>query len=118
MTRPQTTEAAEYYFRYIDLVPDDDIIGVLKAQLTEINSFLAGISDEKSLQSYAPGKWSIRQVMNHVNDGERVFLHRAFWFARGFADALPSFEQDVCVEAASADDMSWPGLKDEFANVR
>jgi len=118
MTRPQTTEAAEYYFRYIDLVPSDDIVGALKTQLTETNSFLAGVSDEKSLQSYAPDKWSIRQVVNHVNDGERVFLHRAFWFARGFDDALPSFDQDICVNAASANEMSWSGLKDEFANVR
>ena len=50
--------------------------------------------------SYAPDKWTIRQVINHVNDGERVFLSRAFWFARGFKDALPGFDQDICVDAA------------------
>jgi uncharacterized damage-inducible protein DinB len=118
MTRPQVNEAAEYYSRYIDLVPNDDIVQKLKSQLDETNEFLAGISDDQSLRSYAPEKWTIRQVMNHVNDTERVFMNRAFWFARGFGDALPSFDQDVCVAAAAANNMSWQGLKDEFTNVR
>ena len=118
MTRPQQSEAAPYYSRYIDLIQTDDIITELKSQLEDTRSFLASISDEQSLQSYAPDKWTIRQVVNHVNDTERVFLHRAFWFARGFGDALPSFDQDVCAAAASANKMSWSALKDEFRNVR
>jgi len=118
MSRPQPNEAAIYYFPYIDLVQSDDIVQKLKSQLDETKSFLANISDEQSLQSYAPDKWTIKQVLNHVNDCERVFLHRAFWFARGFQDALPSFDQDMCVTAAGANDMSWDNLKDEFTNVR
>jgi uncharacterized damage-inducible protein DinB len=118
MTRPQENEAAVYYSRYISLVQSEDILPALKSQLEETKLFLANISDEKSLQSYAPGKWTIRQVMNHVNDTERVFMHRALWFARGFKDALPSFEQNTSVAAATANQMSWTGLKDEFAHVR
>jgi hypothetical protein len=56
--------------------------------------------------------------LNHVNDGERVFSGRAFWFARGFNDALPSFEQDVAVQAAQANNTSWADLVEEFKNVR
>jgi len=118
MTRPTTNEAAEYYFRYIDLIQSEDIIATLKSQLDDTKSFLNGISDEKSLQSYAPDKWTIRQVINHVNDGERVFLSRAFWFARGFKDELPGFDQDICVDAAGANAVSWTSLKDEFTNIR
>ena len=118
MSRPQPNEAATYYSRYIDLVESDDIVQTLKSQLDETKSFLAGISDEQSLQSYAHDKWTIRQVLNHVNDTERVFMNRAFWFARGFKDALPSFDQDICVTAAAANDMLWGNLKDEFTNVR
>jgi len=118
MPHPQPNEAAPYYSRYIDLIPGDDILGELTSQLQDTNAFLGAISDELSLHSYSPGKWTIRQVVNHVNDGERVFLGRALWFARGFQDALPSFDQDICVAAAGANEMSWSGLREEFENVR
>lgn len=118
MTRPQTTEAASYYFEYIDLITSDDIVSVIESQMGQTLQFLEGISDEKSLSSYAPGKWTIRQVLNHVNDGERLFLGRAFWFARGFQDPLPSFEQDLAVEAAGANQTPWSELVDEFRTVR
>ena len=87
--RPDKSEAAPYYFRYIDLVPEDDVLARLEAQLDETMAFLRGISEEKSLHRYAPDKWSVRQVLGHVNDAERVFLFRAFWFARGFTEPLP-----------------------------
>jgi uncharacterized damage-inducible protein DinB len=118
MTRPQTTEAASYYFKYIDLVSDDEIVPAIQTQMSETLQFLEGISDEKSLHSYAPGKWTIREVLNHVNDGERVFLSRAFWFARGFQEPLPSFDQEVAVQAAHANNTPWAELVDEFRTVR
>ena len=118
MSRPQSNEFAIYYSRYIDLINSDDIVSTLKSQLEDTNKFLATISDDQSLMSYAPEKWTIRQVQNHVNDGERVFLSRAFWFARGFPEPLPSFDQDVCVQAASANDVPWSSLKDEFSHIR
>ena len=118
MTRPKPTEAADYYFKYIDLITSDDIVPTIENQMGEMLRFLSGITEERSLHSYAPGKWTIREVLNHVNDGERVFSGRAFWFARGFNDALPSFEQDVAVEAAHANNTSWAELVEEFKNVR
>ena len=118
MTRPQSTEAAEYYFAYIDLITSDEIVPAIKSQMTETLELLQGISEEQSLQTYAPGKWTIREVLNHVNDGERLFLGRALWFARGFQDPLPSFEQDVAVQAAHANETSWAELVEEFRNVR
>ena len=114
MTRPQTTEAADYYFRYIDLVTSDDIVPSIESQMNEMLQLLSGISEEQSLYSYAAGKWTIRELLNHVNDGERIFAGRALWFARGFNDPLPSFEQDIAVENAHANKTSWADLVEEF----
>lgn len=116
--RPAVHEAAPYYSRYIDLVSSDNIVSVLETQLREILEFLAGISEAKSRHRYAPEKWSIRQLLNHVNDTERIFLFRALWFARGFQDPLPGYDQDVCAEASGADDVSWANHTDEFRSVR
>lgn len=118
MTRPQSTEAADYYFKYIDLITSDEVVPAIKEQLHQTVQFLEGISEEQSLKSYAPGKWTIREVLNHVNDGERLFLWRAFWFARGFQDALPSFDQDIAVQHAHANETSWAQLVEEFKIVR
>jgi hypothetical protein len=118
MTRPQSTEAASYYFNYIDLITSDEIVPVMESQMDETLRFLEGISQEQSLTSYAPGKWTIRELLNHVNDGERIFLGRAVWFARGFQDPLPSFEQDVAVQAAKANQTPWSELVEEFRTVR
>ena len=116
--RPQPNEAAPYYSRYIDLISGDDIVSTLDLQLRESLPFLSSISEEKSLHRYEPEKWSMRQLLNHVNDCERVFLFRAFWFARSFPDPLPSFDQNICVDAAAADEVSWSAHINEFRHLR
>jgi uncharacterized damage-inducible protein DinB len=118
VTRPDRTEAAAYYFTYIDQVPDGEICELLAAQLPELLQLARGISESQSLHRYAPGKWSIRDVMNHLTDCERLFVSRAFWFARGFDSTLPSFDQEVAVSAAGADHRSWADLVAEFEAVR
>jgi len=116
--RPERTEAAPYYFRYIDLVPEDDVLARLEAQLDEMVPFLGGISEEQSLKRYAPDKWSVRQVLGHVNDAERVFLFRAFWFARGFGSPLPSYDEKAGAAAAEADRFSWESHVEDFRAAR
>jgi DinB superfamily len=118
LVRPQPNEAASYYSKYIDLVAGDDILAALKRQAQETAAFLATISEEKSLHRYGPDKWTIREVLNHVNDCERIFLFRAFWFGRGFTEPLPGFDQDVCVRAAEANDVSWADHVAEFHAIR
>jgi DinB family protein len=118
MTRPERTEASEYYFKYIDQVPDGDIRDILDAQLTEAVALLRGISEEQSLHRYAPDKWSIREVLSHVIDTERLFVFRAFWFARGFDSPLPSFDQHIAMAAAGADARSWHSHLKEFRDAR
>lgn len=116
--RPQATEAAPYYFTYIDQVTGGDPLATTEAQLDETLNFCSTISEEKSLYRYAPGKWSIRQVLNHVTDTERAFAFRALWFARGFTDPLPSYDQDIAANGADADSISWMAHMEEFRRVR
>ncbi len=118
MTRPQPTEAASYYFTYINQVTSDDPVSAIEHQLEESQALFAKISEEKSLHRYAPDKWSIRQVLNHVTDTERVFAFRALWFARGFDTPLPSYDQNIAATGAEADRTSWAAHVDEFRSVR
>src|SRR6202047_4024405 len=115
---PQRTEAAAFYFTYIDRITGNDILEIMGVQLDDTAAFLAGISEERSLHRYAPDKWSIRQVIGHVNDTERVFAFRALWFARGFSDPLPSFDQNIASKTARADDYSWASHVQEFRKIR
>ena len=118
MTAPDRTEASEYYFTYIDQVAAGDICQILDDQLDQTLGLLDDISDDKSLYRYAADKWSIREVMGHVNDTERLFVFRAFWFARGFDSPLPSFDQHIAVTSAGADARSWQSHVEEFRAVR
>lgn len=117
-TLPDRTEAAEYYFTYINQVPAGDICDLLEAQMPETLALLGGISDERSRHRYAPGKWTIREVVSHINDTERLFVWRAFWFARGFADPLPSFDQNVAIAHAGSDARAWTSHLSEFETIR
>ena len=117
-TRPAATDAAPYYFTYIDRVEGDDCLAAMTAQLDEAVVFFSSISEEKSLHRCAPEKWSIRQVLSHLNDTERVFVMRAMWFARGFDTSLPSFDQNIAVTGAEPDRLSWAVHVDEFRHIR
>jgi len=116
--RPARTEAADYYFTYIDLVSGEDIHNVLEVQQKEILALLKGISEVESLKRYAPEKWSIRQVISHINDTERAFAFRALWFARGFDSPLPGFDQNIAIGGADADARPWASHIEEFATIR
>ena len=116
--RPNHTEAAEYYFKYIDQVGPGDIRDILETQAPETVSLLQEISESQSLHRYAPDKWTIRQTVSHLNDVERLYVSRAFWFARGFDSELPSFDQHTAVAAAGADERPWRAHVDEFRDIR
>ena len=116
--RPESTEAAPYYFTYIDQVSGDDALGTLESQLEEALVVFEGIPEKKSLHRYAPEKWSIREVLNHLTDTERSFAFRALWFARGFDTPLPSYDQNIAAASAEADKISWKAHMEEFRQVR
>ena len=115
---PDRSEASDYYHRYIERVPDADIRVTLASQQAETLAFLRGISEDQSRHRYQPDKWSVRQVLAHINDAERVFSFRAWWFARGFDSELPSYDQDKATAAACADERTWGSHVNEFLAVR
>jgi hypothetical protein len=115
---PQRTEVGSYYFNYIDLITSEDPRTDIEQQLEEVTTLLSPISEERSLYRYAPEKWSIRQVLNHVTDTERAFVFRALWFARGFKTPLDSYDQEIAAAGANADTISWAAHLEEFKRVR
>jgi uncharacterized damage-inducible protein DinB len=117
-TQPQTTEYAPYYGKYTALVPEGDILETLSSQLENTLSTLRALSEEQAASRYAPGKWSIKEVVGHMIDGERIFTHRALRFARNDSTPLPGFEQDDYVGAGNFDRRSINDLIEEFEQVR
>lgn len=115
---PERGEFSEYYQGYINQAGTGDILQLMKHQSEDFPQFLRGISEERSLFRYAPEKWSLCQVLSHINDAERVFSYRALWFARGFDSPLPSYDQDVAVTNADADARPWASHIDEFQAIR
>lgn len=116
--RPETSEAAPYYFTYINQVEGNNPLQAMENQLHDAPAILATIAEEKSLHRYAPDKWSIRQLLNHVTDTERAFAFRALWFARGFNEPLPSYDQNIAAAGAAADGVLWAAHVEEFRQVR
>jgi hypothetical protein len=116
--RPARDETVEYYFHYIDLVPDGDIRAILDEQRQETLSFLETIPEERASHRYAPDKWSVSEVVSHMNDSERLYTMRAFWFARGMQSPLPSFESGYAVTTAKGGERPWSTHVHEFASIR
>lgn len=116
--RPLAGEAAPYYSVYIDQAPGEDPVALIESQLDECLARFAAVSEERSLYRYAPEKWSIRQLLNHITDTERAFAFRVLWFARGFDAPLPGYDQNIAAAGAEADRISWEAHVEEFRAVR
>src|SRR5436305_520584 len=114
-SRPQPDEYAGAFGRYIDLVPDGDIVALLESQGDATQKMLASIGEEKGGYRYGPDKWSIKQVVGHVTDGERVFSYRLMAIARGEKQSLPGFEENDYVENANFDSRSLAELVEGLA---
>lgn len=116
--RPDTTEYLSYYGKYISMVPDDDILAVLESQMEDTAGFLGTIPESQASFRYAPDKWSIKELVGHVIDGERVFAYRALRFARNDKTPLPGFEQDDYVRNGAFDNCRLSDLAAELKSVR
>lgn len=118
IARPAPTEHADYYSGYVSQVPGDDAMRHLVTQATVTHDLLVGVGEKLSTHRYAPGKWSVKQVVGHMIDGERLFSYRALAFARKDQNTLPSMEQDEWMAAANFDERSFASLVEEFRCVR
>jgi hypothetical protein len=118
IAQPDPSEYPEYFRRYTRLVPDGDVLELLDRQGAETVSLLSGLSEEQALYRYAPEKWSVKQVIGHLSDTERVFTYRALRFSRNDATPLPGFEENDFVAGANFDERPFPEVLDEFSSVR
>jgi uncharacterized damage-inducible protein DinB len=118
IARPGTDEYAPYYGTYIGKVPDGDLRSMLSSQLAETLALIQSIPESRGGHRYAPDKWSIKEVLGHLADSERIFSYRALRIARGDATPLPGFEQDDYIPAGGFDGRTLRDLADELAAVR
>jgi hypothetical protein len=118
MVRPEEHEFAPYYAGYVALVPETDILDVLERQVGEVRALAASVGADRETHRYAPGKWSIREVLGHVTDGERVFGHRAFCIARGEQASLPGFDEQAYMKESDFDRRPLAELAEDFADLR
>ena len=115
--RPAPDEYAPYYARYVKLVPDGPIVETLRNQIAETAGLLSALPEAKGDHRYEPGKWSVKEVIGHLIDGERVFSYRALRFARRDETPLPGFEQDLFVSAGEFGRRTLRSLLEEFGAV-
>lgn len=116
--RPQQGEYNPYYGTYVDLVPTGDLAHILQQQHEAALSLLQPLTDEQWEYRYAPDKWSVKQVIGHIADNERIMSYRLLAIARGETQPLPGYDQDIYVPGASFDDQSAAALLQELKIVR
>jgi hypothetical protein len=116
--RPDTSEYAAFYAGYIARVPDGDLVGALEANLEEFVRTIGAVAEVRGGFAYAPGKWTLKEVIGHVIDGERVFSYRAMWIARGDETPLPGFDEQAWVPQSGANDRTIADLLAELRAVR
>lgn len=118
VARPEPNEYAAYYEKYISLVPGNDIAGALESQRVQTIQLFAGRSEREGNFRYAADKWTVKEVLGHMTDTERIFTYRALRIARGDKTPLPGFEQDDFVRNGGFGERPLASLADEFAQVR
>ena len=117
ISKPAATEFNPYYEKYITLV-GEDALAALRAGGAATPRLLSGVSESQAMFRYAPGKWSVKEVLGHIMDCERVFLYRALWIGRGDKTPMPGFEETDWVPAGRFDRRTLPELLTEYVAVR
>ncbi len=118
MKRPQSNEYPAAAERYINLIKTDNVLKLLKDQIWEMQTLVSNIPEEKEEYAYAAGKWTIKQVMGHMIDAERIFGYRALCFSRNDKTPLPGFDENFYVENSNFNEQSLHDLAREFAVLR
>jgi hypothetical protein len=118
MNRPEKEEYDPYYEGYISLVPDGNIIEIMENQSREMREIFSGIPEEKGRYAYAEGKWTIKELLGHLIDGERMFMYRIFRISRGDETPIEGFEQDGYIENARSNSRTFADMVEEFGALR
>ena len=114
MNRPETDEFFSYYNTYISLIEGNEVWPVLDAQVSEIRAMFSAMPEERGAFAYEAGKWSIKEVLSHLIDGERIFAYRILRISRGDETPIEGFEQDGYIEHSNANNRSFAELIEEF----
>ncbi len=118
MPKPTEGTYPEYFGNYIKLVPEDNITDAIKNQQPLIDNFFTSITEEKAGYAYAEGKWTLKELLQHVIDAERIFNYRALAIARNEQQSLPGFEENDYASSSDANHRSWKELVEELQAVR
>lgn len=118
LKRPDASEYPEWYHGYVQSVPGGNIVDLMGSQLKEVAALFNDISDEKSYYRYEPGKWSIKEILGHLLDTERIMSYRALRFARGDKTNIEQYDHEMYVDNGKFDDISYEALKREFRFLR
>ena len=118
ITKPERSEYNEYYEKYVSLIDDADLLGTLEEQIRETRDLFAGFPEERGSHAYADGKWTVKEVISHLLDGERIFAYRLLRIARGDETPMEGFEQDGYIENSHANERSFSDLLCEFGELR
>ena len=118
MPKPQKTEYPSFYAGYIDKVPEGNVPAMLKSQSEKTRNLFESLTEGQANQSYAPGKWTLKEVLGHIIDAERVFSYRVLCMARGDQQPLPGMDQDLYVSQAHFATRSLKSLIEEYDAVR
>jgi uncharacterized damage-inducible protein DinB len=118
MKRPEATEYADYYAKYISKVPGTDLLKVLESERLQMLQLFAGRPEPHGNFQYAPEKWTVKQTLGHISDTERIFAYRALRIGRGDKTPLPGFEQDDFVRNGGHAERTLTDLAEEFSAVR
>ena len=118
MPKPLPETYFHYFKRYVDQVPEEELATAFSKQLPVISDFLNAITEEKSTYAYEPGKWTLKEVLQHIIDTERIFNYRALAIARKETVGLPGFDENSYADNSNANSRSWQNLVDEFLAVR
>jgi hypothetical protein len=116
--RPAPAEYQGFFARYVNLVPEGDVLHLLEQQLERLQTLLSGLSEQKGEQGYGPGKWTAKEVLGHMTDTERIMAYRALCFSRGEKQALPGFDENAYVANADFNKRNLPDLLRDHQVVR
>lgn len=118
LTRPVLEEVHPFYQGYLNTAVGEDLLEAMELASNRLRAHVDLLSEEQSAFRYAPGKWSIKEVLQHMLDTERIFAFRALCFARGELQALPGFDENSYADASNADHRAWSDLLQEHSVVR
>jgi len=118
LTRPAAGEFADYFQGYVDRVPDGDVLALLPSQCQRMQKLLQNATEQQGNFAYAPGKWSVKRLVLHLADGERMFCYRAMCLARGDEQAMPGFDENAYAQNDGSANRTLASIVAEYASVR